>query len=101
MHKGSSSPTDKLFLNYHFGRVARPLHDLVEGGDESLGQPEGEDELGTSHQQFRHQTLEEGRRAFVPSHVGEDLEAAFRVLKVSVLYSGLNHVQRRGHDEGC
>jgi len=68
------------------------LHDLVEGRDESLGEPEGEGELGTGHEQLGEQALEESRRALVLEHVGDDASASLLDLKVAVLDAGLDDV---------
>ena len=46
-----------------------------------------------------HQSLEEGRETLVPGHVGQDAEAALGVVKVSVLDTGLDDVERGGHEE--
>jgi hypothetical protein len=64
-----------------------------------LGQPEGEDELGACHEQLGCQTLEEGRESFVLHHVGHDPEAALRVLKVPVLNTRLDDIERSRDDE--
>lgn len=71
----------------------------VKGGDQGLGEPEGEDELGTGHEQLGDETLEEGAHALVLGHVGEDAEAALGVLKVAVLDAGLDDVEGRRDDE--
>jgi hypothetical protein len=46
------------------------------------------------------QALEEGRRALVLGHVGQDTEAALGVLKIAVLDAGLDDVEGRRDDEG-
>ena len=50
------------------------LQHLVESGNESLCQPETEDELGTGHQELGSKTLEERTQALVLGHVGDDAE---------------------------
>ena len=45
------------------------------------------------------QALEEGGSALVLGHVGQDAEAALRVVKVAVLDARLDDVERRRHDE--
>lgn len=76
------------------------LHDLVEGRDEGLGEPEGEGELGTGHEQLREQALEEGGRTLVLEHVGDDASASLLDLEVAVLDAGLDDVERSGDNEG-
>lgn len=49
----------------------------------------------TSFAYLGHQSLEEAREALVLSHVRQDPEAAFRVVEVSVLDTGLDDI------EGC
>lgn len=67
----------------------------VEGWDQGLSQPEGEDELGASHKQLGHETLEERRWALLLDHVLDDLNTALRVLEVAVLDTGLDDIERR------
>jgi len=50
------------------------LHHLAESRNKRLGQPEGEDELRTGHEEFRHEALEQRRRAFGGHHTAEDGE---------------------------
>jgi hypothetical protein len=76
------------------------LHDLVEGRDKGLGKPEGEGELGTGHEQLGEQALEEGGRALVLEHVGDDASAGLLDLEVAVLDTGLDDVERGGDNEG-
>jgi hypothetical protein len=76
------------------------LHDLVEGRDKGLGEPEGESELGTSHKQLGEQALEEGGRALVLEHVGDDASASLLDLEVAVLDAGLDDVERSRDNEG-
>lgn len=68
--------------------------------NQGLGEPEGEDELGASHQQLGGQSLEEGSWALVLGHVGNNLETRLWVLKVSHLDAGLDDIERSGDDEG-
>jgi hypothetical protein len=63
-----------------------------------LGQPEGEDELGSGHEQLGCQALEEGSESLVLHHVGNDSEAALGVLEISVLDTGLDDIER-GRDQ--
>lgn len=69
------------------------LYNMAKGGDQSLSQPEAEHELGSGHQQLRGQTLEEASGTLFLGHVGHNPEARFRVVKVAVLDTGLDHVQ--------
>ena len=75
------------------------LHHLVECWDQRLCEPEAEHQLGARHQQLRNQALEEGCRALVSDHVGDDLEATLSILEVAVLNTGLDNVERGGHDQ--
>lgn len=47
----------------------RPLYNLTESGNQSLCQPEAEDQLGTCHQQLGGQTLEEAGGTLVFEHL--------------------------------
>ena len=69
------------------------LYNMAKGGNQSLSQPEAEHKLGSGHQQLRGQTLEEAGGTLFLGHVGHNPEARFRVVKVAVLDTGLNHVQ--------
>lgn len=51
------------------------LYNLSEGRNQSLCQPEAEDQLGTGHQQLGGQTLEEAGGALVLQHFGNNPEA--------------------------
>lgn len=64
-----------------------------------MGQPEGKHELRSGHEQLRCQSLEEGSEALVLHHVGHDPEAALGVLKVPVLNTGLDDIERSRDDE--
>ena len=70
------------------------LQDLVEGRNEGLGEPEREGELGTGHEELGDQALEEGGRALVLEHVGDDARAGLLDLEVAVLDAGLDNVER-------
>ncbi len=48
-----------------------------------------------------HQSLEETREAFLSSHVAQNSEAALGVLKVAVLDTGLDDIERSRHNERC
>jgi hypothetical protein len=76
------------------------LQDLVEGRNEGLGEPEGEGELGTGHEELRKQALEEGGRSLVLKHVGDDASAGLLDLEVAVLNAGLDDVERCRDNEG-
>lgn len=76
------------------------LYNLTESRNQSLSQPEAENQLGTGHQQLGGQTLEEAGSALVLHHVGDDAQAGLGVLEVAVLDAGLDHVKRGGHDQG-
>jgi hypothetical protein len=71
-----------------------PLHDLVEGWNQGLGQPEAEDKLRSSHEKLRRQALEEGRESLVLDHLGDNSEPALGVFKIAILYPCLDHVER-------
>lgn len=49
---------------------------------------------------LRNETFEESTHAFISCHLGQNLEASLWVLKVLVLDTGLDDVQRCGHDQG-
>lgn len=86
----------------------------VKGRDQSLREPEGEDQLGTRHEKLHrsvrplviersgrlvgaylgNKTLEEAGESFVLGHVGENSEPALGVFEVAVLNTGLDDVQR-------
>lgn len=96
------NPKPRALLLYSGESVARlHLHHLVESGYQRLGQPKREDELRARHQKLRCQALEKGGRALQLHHVGDDPEAALRVLKVLVLYPSLDDVQGSRNDERC
>ncbi|KAI7506407.1 hypothetical protein KC367_g185 [Hortaea werneckii] len=76
------------------------LKDLVEGWDQSLCQPEGEGELGASHEKLRNQALEERRWPFLSHHVRDNLRTALLDLEVAVLYPSLDNVKGRGDNKG-
>jgi hypothetical protein len=69
------------------------LHYLAKCGNQRLCQPEGEYKLGAGHEQLGRQTLEEGRKAFVLHHFGDNLEPTLWVLKVPVLDARLDDVE--------
>lgn len=75
------------------------LDDLAKRRNQSLCQPEAEDQLGAGHQQFRSQSLEEAEETLILEHVGDNAETRFRVLEVAVLNAGLDHIQGSGHNE--
>lgn len=81
-------------------RVVALFQHTVESRDQRLGEPEGEDELGASHEQLGDETLEEGSHTLVLGHVGQDAETALGVLKVAVLNTGLDDIEGSGDDEG-
>lgn len=66
-----------------------------------MSQPEGEDELGSGHEQLGCQSLEEGSESLVLHHVGHNPEATLRVLKVPVLDTGLDDIERSRDDKRC
>jgi hypothetical protein len=76
------------------------LYNLAKGRDQGLSEPEAEDQLGTGHEKLGGETLEEGGEALVLHHVGNDAEAGLGVLEVTVLDTGLDHVERGGDDQG-
>ena len=61
-------------------------------------QPEREDELGTGHEELGGEALEERGRALSLDHVADNPEAALWVLKVAVLDTRLDDVER-GRDD--
>lgn len=73
---------------------------MAKRGNQSLCQPEAEDQLGSSHQELGDQSLEQTERALVLEHLRHDLEAALGVVEVAVLDTGLDHVQGSGDDKG-
>lgn len=76
------------------------LYNLAKGRNQRLSQPEAENELRSGHQKLGRQTLEEAAGALVLHHVRQDAESRFGVLKVAVLDTGLDHIQRSGNDQG-
>jgi len=76
------------------------LYNLSESRNQSLSQPEAENQLGTGHQELRSQTLEETGGALDLQHVGNNTETGLGVLEVAVLDTGLDHVERGGHNQG-
>lgn len=72
------------------------LNNLSESGYQSLRQPEAEDEFWSGHQELGGQSLEEAAESFVLDHAADDTEAGFWVLKVAVLDSGLDDIERSG-----
>lgn len=77
------------------------LQDLVEGRNEGLSKPEREDQLGTGHEELRSKTLEEGSETLLLGHLCDDLATSLLGLKVAVLNTGLDYVERGGNDERC
>lgn len=94
----------------------------VKGGDKGLSQPEGEDKLGSSHEELREkghklvplccvakagaiftylgcQALEERRETLLAGHVGHDTHAALGVVEVAVLDTGLDDIEGSGDDK--
>lgn len=71
----------------------------METYNQSLGKPEAEDQLGSSHEKLGSQSLEESSEALVLCHVGDDSETTLRVLKVSHLNASLDNVKRGGDDK--
>ncbi len=49
---------------------------------------------------LRHQSLEEAAHTLISQHATDDPEAAFWILKVTVLDSGFDDVERGGYDQG-
>jgi hypothetical protein len=88
----------------------------VEGRDEGLSEPEGEDELWSGHEKLSivnivvylelirgkylwNKTLEEGGDTLVLHHAANNLESTLWVLEVSVLDTGLDDIERSRDDE--
>lgn len=83
------------------GKICRAcLYNLTKGRNQRLSQPEAENELGPGHEQLRSQTLEERCDTLVLHHVGNDAETGLGVLKVAVLNTRLDHIERSRYDEG-
>lgn len=74
-------------------------HQLVEGGNQRLCQGEREHQLGSCGQQLGCQSLEKRGNTFVLGHVSQNGNSRFRIVKVSVLDPGLDHIERRRHDQ--
>lgn len=77
------------------------LYNLTESGNQSLCQPEAEDQLRACHQQLGGETLEEAGRALVLEHLGDNLEARLGVFEVAVLDTGLDNIEGSRHNQGC
>lgn len=90
-------PKRHRLVNCH---VLNLLHKLRVGWNKRLCQPEGEGQLGSSHQKLGGQSLEEAAEAFLLRHVGDDAETALLNLEVSVLYPGLDNIHGCGDDDG-
>jgi hypothetical protein len=75
------------------------LHYLAKRGDQRLRKPEGKDQLGAGHKKLRRKTFEERSKTLVLHHVGNNPEAAFGVLEVLVLNSGLYDVEGSRDEE--
>lgn len=86
-------------INLYIMAFSNRLEHLVESRNKSLCQPETENELGTSHQELGSKTLEEGSHALVLGHVGDDTETRLLGLKVAVLNTGLDDIERSRDDE--
>lgn len=54
---------------------------------------------GASGSYLGHQTLEKTGEAFISGHVGKNSETTLGVVKVSVLNSSLDDIERRGDDK--
>ena len=87
--------------NFKLFALSNPLYEghlfaegNVKGRDQGLSQPEGEDELGAGHEQLGHETLKEGRWALLLDHVLDNLDTALWVIKVAVLDTGLDDIER-------
>lgn len=108
-------------MNTDQSRLPTSEH-VVKGRNQCLSQPERKRELGASHQKLSNwladvhlsrtiyardwsntylgnQSLEEGREALVPDHLGQDTEPTLRVVEVLVLDTGLDDVERSRHDQ--
>lgn len=75
------------------------LNNRTESRNQSLCEPEAENELGASHEQFRSKALEEGCETLVFGHVGDDAETGLLGLEVLVLNTSLDNIERSGDDE--
>lgn len=76
------------------------LYNLSKGGNQSLCQPEAEDQLGSGHQELGDQALEQTERTLVLEHLRNNLESTLGVVEVAVLDTGLDHVEGSGNDQG-
>jgi hypothetical protein len=90
LHKRAHSQIYHLFLR----------ESDVESRDEGLSEPEGEDELWSSHEKLGYETLKERCDTLVLHHAADDLESAFWVLEVSVLDASLNNIKGCGDNKG-
>lgn len=73
-------------------------HHLAECRNERLSKPETEYQLRAGHQQLWCQTLEETSYTLILQHIAHDSESTFRVLKIPVLYSSFDNIQRSRDD---
>lgn len=74
---------------------------VVEKGNQLLGNSEGKDELGSNHKNLGQETLEEGTEALVTEHVPDDVHTTLRVVKVTVLDTSLDNVERGSNGDRC
>jgi hypothetical protein len=81
------------------GLTAPVLHYRPECRYQSLCQPKAEHQFRPGHQHLRRQSFEERQDALILEHLRDDPKPTLWVLKVSVLYPGLDHVQGRTHDQ--
>lgn len=90
-----------LYFRFHYILQSTRLlgESSVEGWDQSLCQPEGEDKLWSSHQQLWNETLEEGGSSLSADHVLDDLNTRLWVFEVAVLDAGLDDIEWSGDDQ--
>lgn len=65
----------------------------MEDRNQLLSNGEREDQLGSNDQDLGQETLEEGTHTLVADHLLDNADAALRVVKVTVLDTGLDNVQ--------
>ena len=71
------------------------LYNFIKCRYQRLCEPEAENQLRPRHQQLWCQPLEETCKPFILHHTPHNLEPTLGILKISILYPRLDHVQRR------
>lgn len=65
----------------------------MEDGNQLLSNGKREDQLGSNDQDLGQETLEEGTHTLVADHLLDNADTALRVVKVTVLDTGLDNIQ--------